>query len=161
MHDVKTFLFVLSLVYGQFLEIHIMEKYRLTYYSPRIPVLFGDQYGLEDFSSLQILEMKYASPGHFDFLGIGTIFSQLIDIINKIIHWKQEYNLAKLQRTKEQFDLIKEMKLDLDKLGLEVQTRQELEAKLDHTTKEIFSWLKTEQVTGIGFRPTKNLPDAK
>lgn len=158
MHNVHTFLFGFNVIYSRFPELYIMEKYKLTYDNAQYHPLQGNAYNLGDFSNLQILQMQYASPGHFDFLGIGNIFQQLIDIINKVIHWKQEYKLVKLQRTKQQFDLIKEMKLDLDKLGLDIQTRRELEAKLDGTAKEIFNWLEPEQITAIDFKP-KELTD--
>jgi len=153
MYDLQSFLLKLGTIYGQFLELHILEHYRLTYDSPHLQVMFGNEYDLGDFSNLQILQMQYASPGHFDFLGIGKIFEQLIEIVNKIIHWKQEYNLAKLQRTKQQFDLVKEMKLDLDKLNLDVQTKRELEEKLNKTARGIFNWIKPEQIRKIGWRP--------
>lgn len=153
MHDLHSFLLNLGSIYGQFLELHIIEHYRLTYDNPHLQVMLGDEYNLGDFSNLQIIQMQYASPGHFDFLGIGKIFQQLIEIINKIVHWKQEYNLAKLQRTKQQFDLVKDMKLDLDKLNLDVQTRKELEEKLNKTAVGIFNWIKPEQIRKITWKP--------
>jgi len=146
--DLTSFSHKISLGYELFLNLYILETYQVVYGRQELTALFGDYFHPSDFGNMQIIQMKYASPGHFDLLGIGKVIEQLVLLINKIVHWKREYKLSKLENTKKQLDLLVEMNIDLDKLGLDIHTKEQLQIRLNGAAKELFDWLEPEQITG-------------
>jgi len=146
--DLTSFAHKISTAYELFLNLYILENYQVVYGRQELAALFGDYFHPSDFGNMQISQMKYASPGHFDLLGIGKVLEQLVLLINKIVHWKREYKLSKLENTKKQLNLLVEMNIDLDKLGLDVHTKEQLQIRLSGAAKELFDWLEPEQVTG-------------
>lgn len=150
--DLTSFAHKISSGYELFLNLYILENYQVVYGRQELAALFGDYFHPSDFGNMQISQMKYASPGHFDLLGIGKVLEQLVLLINKIVHWKREYKLSKLENTKKQLDLLVEMNIDLDKLGLDVHTKEQLQIRLSGAAKELFDWLEPEQITGASLK---------
>lgn len=150
--SLTSFAYKISTGYELFLNLYMLENYQVIYGSREFAALYGDYFHPSDFGNLQILQMKYASPGHFDLLGIGKVLEQLVQLINKIVHWKREYKLSKLENTKKQLDLLVEMNIDLDKLGLDIHTKEQMQMRLTGAAKELFDWLEPEQITGAELR---------
>ncbi|RQO77809.1 hypothetical protein DBR40_07490 [Pedobacter sp. KBW01] len=150
--DLTSFSHKISSGYEIFLELYLLQHYQVVYGNRQFTALFGDDFHPSDFGNMRIVQMKYASPGHFDLLGIGKVIEQFVLLINKIVHWKREHKLAKLENTKKQLDLLKEMKIDLDELGLDSHTREKLQLRLSGAAQELFNWLEPEQITGAEHR---------
>lgn len=143
-NDLNEFLHDFKQLYTTFYQLYLINEYRVVLYTAGA----SSYRKIYAHSNLRVKKFHYASPGWFDFIGIGKVIDLIVSVFEKCIHWKQDLRIAKLKRTREEVKLFKEIRKDFDDLGLNETDNEHVNSLIREGLDEAMNWIDPEKVRG-------------
>jgi hypothetical protein len=97
---------------------------------------------------IQIKKIQYASPGVFDVFGIGKVFEELNNLFQKIIFWKRNLRLQKLDLADKEIGSLVNIWEKIEKLELNKTQKSEIKQSLEIEVRQVLKFFDRNKITG-------------